>query len=167
MTHILDWKRAEDPRDVVHLAVQALAEGHLVALPTETQYGIAASGLQVKAAESLAKVSAANANPQMTLSLRTFHEAQDYSPNLSPIALRLIERAWPGPLELVVDGSHPDSLLRRLPGIWQNLLQDQHQEIILRIPAHDAVDHVVQLTSGPLVFVSSNASPATHLPSPA
>ena len=34
---------AEDPRDVVHRAVQALAEGKLVVFPTETVYGLAAS----------------------------------------------------------------------------------------------------------------------------
>ncbi|MCA9265394.1 MAG: Sua5/YciO/YrdC/YwlC family protein, partial [Planctomycetales bacterium] len=42
---IIDVQRAEDSRDVVHQAVQALVEGHLVAFPTETVYGLAASAL--------------------------------------------------------------------------------------------------------------------------
>ena len=39
---VIDIRSAEDSRDVVHRAVQALAEGKLVALPTETVYGLAA-----------------------------------------------------------------------------------------------------------------------------
>ena len=42
---VIDLKKAEDPRDVVHRAVAALADGKLVALPTETVYGVAASAL--------------------------------------------------------------------------------------------------------------------------
>ncbi len=40
---VIDLRSAEDWRDVVHRAVQALAEGGVVALPTETVYGLAAS----------------------------------------------------------------------------------------------------------------------------
>ncbi len=39
---VIDIRSAEDSRDVVHRAVQALAEGTLVAFPTETVYGLAA-----------------------------------------------------------------------------------------------------------------------------
>ena len=42
---VIDLRSAEDWRDVVHRAVQAVAEGGLVAFPTETVYGLAASAL--------------------------------------------------------------------------------------------------------------------------
>ena len=42
---VIDLRSAEDRRDVVHRAVQALAEGGVVAFPTETVYGLAASAL--------------------------------------------------------------------------------------------------------------------------
>lgn len=38
MTRIVDWRRAEDPRDVVHQAVQELTEGNLLVVPTDTCY---------------------------------------------------------------------------------------------------------------------------------
>ena len=37
---LIDLRRAEDLRDVVHRAVEALAEGKLVVFPTETVYGV-------------------------------------------------------------------------------------------------------------------------------
>ena len=46
---VIDLRSTDDWRDVVHRAVQALAEGGLVALPTETVYGLAASALDEQA----------------------------------------------------------------------------------------------------------------------
>lgn len=162
MTHILDWKRAEDPRDVIHLAVQALAEGRLLAVPTESGYAIAASALQPKAAEVVAQLRTREP-VQLALALRSYHEALDYAPTLSPIALRLLERAWPGPLVLHVDASDDDSLLKRIPPAWLSLLVDNQKHVHLHIPAHEAIDHIAQLTSGPIVLAIPNppANPAS------
>ncbi|MCA9240413.1 MAG: Sua5/YciO/YrdC/YwlC family protein, partial [Planctomycetales bacterium] len=41
--NVIEVARADDVRDVVHRAVQALVEGGLVVMPTETVYGVAAS----------------------------------------------------------------------------------------------------------------------------
>ena len=40
---VIDLRKADDSRDVVHRAVQTLAEGKLVVFPTETVYGVGAS----------------------------------------------------------------------------------------------------------------------------
>ena len=40
---VIDLRHADDLRNVVHETVQALAEGKIVAFPTETVYGLAAS----------------------------------------------------------------------------------------------------------------------------
>ena len=50
---VLDLRSADEPRDVIHRAVQALAEGKLVGFPTETNYVLAASGLNPAAVEQL------------------------------------------------------------------------------------------------------------------
>ena len=50
---VIDVRNAEDARDVIHRAVQALAEGRLVAFPTETVYGIGASACHPEAVERL------------------------------------------------------------------------------------------------------------------
>ena len=42
---VIDLRHADDLRDVVHQMVQALTEGQIVAFPTETVYGLAASAL--------------------------------------------------------------------------------------------------------------------------
>ena len=40
---VIDLRKTEDARDVVHRAVQTLAEGRSVAFPTETDYVVASS----------------------------------------------------------------------------------------------------------------------------
>ena len=51
---VIDLANVEDQRDVVHRAVEALAEGKLVAFPTETVYGVAASALNEEAVQRAA-----------------------------------------------------------------------------------------------------------------
>ena len=53
MVRILDWKRSDDTRDIVHVVVQALAEERLVLLPSETTYLLLASALSAKAVDAL------------------------------------------------------------------------------------------------------------------
>ncbi len=55
MARILDWKRSEDTRDIVHVIVQALAEGRLVLAPSETTYWLLASALSERASDALMK----------------------------------------------------------------------------------------------------------------
>ena len=50
---VIDLRSADDTRDVVHRAVQALAEGKLVSLPTETVYGLAVSARDEEAVNRL------------------------------------------------------------------------------------------------------------------
>ena len=50
---VIDLNNVEDQRDVVHRAVETLADGKLVVFPTETVYGIAASALHEEAVQRL------------------------------------------------------------------------------------------------------------------
>ena len=54
MSHVvIDVQKADDTRDIIHRAVQALAEGRVVAFPTETVYGLAASAERPDAVRQL------------------------------------------------------------------------------------------------------------------
>ena len=112
---VIDIRSAEDTRDVVHRAVQALAEGRLVALPTETVYGLAASALDEQAVKRLIAVKNRPEGQPLTLAVKSADDALDYVPDLSLLGRRLARRCWPGPVTLVVEDRHPDSLIGQLP----------------------------------------------------
>ncbi|HEV3025796.1 MAG TPA: Sua5/YciO/YrdC/YwlC family protein [Pirellulales bacterium] len=152
---VIDLRSAEDSRDVVHRAVQALAEGKVVAFPTETVYALAASALVERAVEQLAKIgqaaSAQGRAPALTLAVKSADDALDYVPNLGLLGERLARRCWPGPVTLVVEDRHPDSLLRQLAPSVQKLLSPAGT-VALRVPAHSAIHDVLRLLAGPVVF---------------
>ncbi len=82
---------------------------------------------------------------------RSPEELLDYVPDVSPVAVRLASRGWPGPLEVFVKNGHPSSLTTQLAASVQARLYDPSGYLGLSIPRHEALGHVARLTSGPLV----------------
>ena len=145
---VIELRNAEDWRDVVHQAVQALAEGKLVAFPTETVYGVAASALDEEAVQRLVDVKGRQPGHPLTLAIKSADEARDYAPDMSPLAQRLARRCWPGPVTLVVDDFHPESLLHQLPAGVQQWVAPE-QTIGLRVPGHQVILDVLRMLAGP------------------
>ena len=152
---VIDVGSAEDLRDVVHRAVQALAEGRLVAFPTETVYGVAASALDERAVARLVEVKGRRPGHPLPLAIKSTQEARDYVPDMSPLAQRLARRCWPGPITLVVDDSHPESLVKQLPSKVRQAVSPA-STIGLRVPGHPVILDVLRMLAGPLVLSSAN-----------
>ncbi len=151
MTKILDWRKSDDPRDIVHLAVQALAEGHVVALPSNYSYLLVASGLHTSAVEQLSSRSDRSSRDSVSLMVRTADETLDYFPDISPAARKLARKAWPGPVMLSIQDSHASSVLRCLDSRVCKSLQDSSHRIRVWQPEHVVLEHVCRLSSGPLM----------------
>lgn len=152
---VIDVRAADDARDVVHRAVQALAEGRLVAFPTETVYGLAAQALDACAVARLLAVKRRTKGHPVTLAIRSLDEALDYVPDMSPLARRLARRCWPGPITLVLDASHPENLIRRLPKEVQQMVAPEGT-VGLRVPGHTVILDVLQFIPGPMALTSAN-----------
>lgn len=151
---VINVANAEDPRDVVHRAVQALAEGKLVAFPTETVYGLAASALSESAVARLLSLTGTTSPERLTLAVKSADEALDYVPLVSPLARRLARRCWPGPVTLVLQDNHPDSVIKQLPESVQHAVS-QAGVIGLRVPAHPLILSVLRLSAGPLALAGA------------
>jgi protein-tyrosine phosphatase len=152
---VIDLRNAEDWRDVVHQAVQAVVEGKLVVFPTETVYGLAASAMDEKAVQRLLEVKGRLRGHALTLAIKSADEARDYVPDMTALARRLARRCWPGPITLVVDDSHPESLLRRLPPKVQEAVSPAGT-LGLRVPGHQILLDVMRMLAGPLALSSAN-----------
>ena len=152
-TVVIDLKTAEDPRDVVHRSVQALAEGNLVVFPTETMYGVAASGLNLSAVRRLHGLVESHGLDGIQLVVKGADDALDYVPGMSPLARRLSRRCWPGPMTLNMPVNHPESVVSQLPAEIREILAPGG-EVGLRVPFHDVILSVMRLTIGPLALAS-------------
>jgi protein-tyrosine phosphatase len=151
---LLDVTATDDPRDAIHRAVQALVEGKVVALPTETVYIAAASALNDRAVERLLALREAPPEGPITLVARSTEEVIDYVPELPTIGERLARRCWPGPVTLQLADAHPDSALQRLSPAVQKVVAPGGQ-IRVRVPAHELVLNVLRLLRGPVLMVGA------------
>ncbi len=163
MTKILDWRRSDDPRDVVHLAVQALVEGHVVAVPTDNCYLLLASALQSEAIERLHQSASASSETPLAVILRSANEALDLIPSISPASRRLVRKAWPGPLVLQSQNADQYSSMRCLPDRVYDRLQTSDGQVRLWQPQHEVLHYISRLVSGPIAATlapgsSGNAS---------
>ena len=149
---VIDLRRTDDSRDVVHRAVQALAEGRAVAFPTETDYVVAVNSRHVEAVERLGCLAAERpGEPRLSLALKSADEALDWAPCLSPLGQRLSRRCWPGPVTIIVDDDHPDSLVNRLPPGVRKLIVGSGK-LRLRVPGHPMLADCMRMLAGPVVL---------------
>jgi len=148
-------RTAGDLRDTVHRAVQALSEGQVVAFPTETVYGLAASGLDEQAVAKLAAAKGRAAGHPFALAVKSLDDALDYVPEMPVLAQRLGRRCWPGPLTIVVPVDRGNSLLARLPQVVQQGVCPAGT-LGLRVPASQLVIEALRLLTGPLALTSAN-----------
>jgi tRNA threonylcarbamoyl adenosine modification protein (Sua5/YciO/YrdC/YwlC family) len=152
---VIDIRNVDDSRDVVHRAVQALAEGRIVAFPTETVYGVAASALDERAVERLRNLKDRPATQPLALAVKSLDDARDFAPDMSPLAERIARRCWPGPLTLVVPCAHPQGLFAQLPESVRAAVLPSGT-IGFRVPAHGFILDVLRMLAGPLTLTSAN-----------
>ena len=153
---IRDRNQTEDVRDVIHRAVEALSSGKIIAFQTETVYGLAASALQPAAVERLWEIKGRDPEKPFALAVKSYEEALDYIPHMTPTAKRLARRCWPGPVTLVMD-DHPQSVVHQLdPAVVRATVPKG--TIGLRVPDDELALAILRLCAGPIVLTSANRS---------
>lgn len=174
MPRIVDFRSADEPRDVVHQIVQTLAEGKLVGLPTETGYVAAAHPLDPAGAEKLAAVGRQLGSPRLVVVLKHPQESLDYVPRMGPLGRKLTRRFWPGPVTLLFEGpllfeesGQPSSGEPSKPGLAGALPECTYRQLqsagglALRVPAHELTWSVLRLLPGPLIATGENHAART------
>jgi protein-tyrosine phosphatase len=149
--NIIDLSGAgEDPRDAVHRAVQGVAEGRLVVVPTETVYCLAASGLNGESTQRIVDLRG-SACEMPIVAVKSADDALDYVPELPPLAQRLARRCWPGPLTLRLADDHRYSVIGQLPESVRRAIVNQGQ-VQLNVPLNPIVASMLRLLPGPLIL---------------
>lgn len=144
MPEVIDIRRADDPRDVIHRLCEQLSAGRLIALPTETQYTVCGSTLSVEAAARLQAVP----DPQpRELIMKSAEEARDYWGTVPAVSLKLSRRCWPGPVVLSLQRELLGGLFERLP----QPVRELGSRILFRAPAHPLWQEVQRLAPAPLL----------------
>ncbi|MEP0390565.1 MAG: L-threonylcarbamoyladenylate synthase [Erythrobacter sp.] len=132
-------------------AAEILVSGHLVAVPTETVYGLAA---RADAAEAVARIYAAKGRPSfnpLIVHVKNLTQAEMLA-RFDANARKLVERFWPGPLTMVLPLRDDAGLA---PAVSAGL-----STIALRQPAHPTMRALLDQLDFPLAAPSANRSEA-------
>jgi L-threonylcarbamoyladenylate synthase len=112
------------------LAAAAIAQGHLVAFPTETVYGLGANATQESA---VAKIYAAKGRPAdhpLIVHIASMDEIGYWADEISEYAIALARNFWPGPMTLICQRSE----------VAKDFITGGQETVGIRVP-----DHVVAL----------------------
>jgi L-threonylcarbamoyladenylate synthase len=107
-------------------AEQVIRSGGLVAIPTETVYGLAADASNPDAVRRIFEVKGRPFDHPLIVHLRSADQLGDWTKGPNEAALILAEAAWPGPLTIVVP---------RAPAVLE-VVTGGLNTIGLRVPAH-------------------------------
>lgn len=149
MTQILPSRTPEERAEAVARAAELLRGGGIVALPTETVYGLAADALN---AEAVAKVFEAKERPRFD-PLIVHLPDRDWLDRITTIESasrdlteRLTARFWPGPFTIV--------LPRR--SIVPDIVTSGVETVAVRFSAHPVFAEIVRAFGSPLAAPSAN-----------
>ena len=132
-------------------AAAALRAGELVLLPTETVYGIAAKLNSDAALFRLAELRAANG--PLTPHLPDISAAGAYLGEVNPLASRLMQKLWPGPVGLVFEvGESQQKQAAEGLGVEASMLFSSEGEIVLRCPDEALTQSVLRAAGQPVVL---------------
>ena len=132
----------------VQRASELLRAGELVALPTETVYGLAANAFNARAVSRIFEIKRRPAHNPIIVHLASFELAQTCVSDWPPLAERLARAFWPGPLTLVLSRSKaiPDIVTAGGPTVG------------IRWPSHPFIQAVIRECGFPVAAPSANLS---------
>ena len=157
MTRVIEAHPQLPESSILLEAVQALLDGGVVALRTETVYGLAAAAHLPEGVQQLRELKQRQADKPLTYHFAYPSEAAEFVGGLPTKAARLSERYWPGPLTLVVDPA-PESEATQTP------VDVPKGGVGLRVPGDAVTRHIIDLVGYPLFIPSANPAgkaPAT------
>ena len=111
-------------QDEIKKAAQALMDGHLVAFPTETVYGLGADAKNEKAVSRVYSVKARPIDHPLIVHISSINQLGKWAINIPEYAIKLAEEFWPGPMTLILKRSE----------IAKNFITGGQENIGVRVP---------------------------------
>jgi L-threonylcarbamoyladenylate synthase len=148
MTILISRQAVATPETIAQ-AAKILADGGLVAFPTETVYGLGADATN---GQAVAGIFAAKGRPRfnpLIVHVTSLEEAQQHG-EFNSVARRLAQAFWPGALTLV--------LPRRADTNLSLLVSAGLDTVALRVPSHPVARELIRLSRRPIAAPSANAS---------
>ncbi len=161
MSTILSLPDSGDYRSESRQVVDFLSRGELVVLPGETEYLICGQPFQP---EPFLQWPDAKARQEALLIMNSAGAAHDYLPSVPQgnHLQRLIERVWPGPLDIQIPQPDKHSLLEQFPQPVRELLLSKSW-LRLGCPAQQLIRNVTESVPWPLLAMPTGSTSLEEL----
>jgi L-threonylcarbamoyladenylate synthase len=127
-------------------AVQLLKEGKLVAIPTETVYGLASNALDTTAVAGIFRAKNRPTFDPLIIHTYSLEKAKEYLTKFPPELEKLATAYWPGPLTLLLPKKN----------VIPDLVTSGLNNVAIRIPNHPLTLQLLKELSFPLAAPSAN-----------
>lgn len=141
----------------IQFATKELEDGKLVAIPTETVYGLAANAFDEKAVATIFEAKNRPTFDPLIVHTHSIEKVYEFTTAIHPKLVLLAETFWPGPLTLLLPKKNtiPDLVTSGL------------DKVGVRIPKHELTQQLLKNVAFPLAAPSANPfgyiSPTTAL----
>ena len=88
--------------DAILNAAKALKDGHLVAFPTETVYGLGADATNEQAVSRIYSVKGRPTDHPLIVHISSINKLADWATDIPDYAIKLAREFWPGPMTLIL-----------------------------------------------------------------
>ena len=134
--------------DKISAAAKILREGGLVAIPTETVYGLGANGLDAQAVKRIFEAKGRPQDNPLILHVTGPQWLPRYCRNIPPMAYVLARKFWPGPLTMILQRQSivPDETTAGL------------DTVAVRCPNHPVTLAIIREAGVPIAAPSANTS---------
>ena len=102
MSELKTLRIDDDPDGALRAAAEALQAGGVVAIPTDTVYGLAAVASHSEAVARLAEMKGRSASQPIAVLVADAAQAESLVGEISAAAATLMDAFWPGPLTIVL-----------------------------------------------------------------
>ncbi len=129
-------------------AAEILKEGGVLVYPTDTIYGLAADPFCAQAVRQVYRLKGRNYSKPSHVLIGSINMLERLVEKVPPIARKLMEALWPGPLTIILPAREN----------LQGLFLARDHTLGIRLPAHDFCQRLSLELEGPVLSTSANLS---------
>lgn len=134
--------------DIIDIASNIIKNGGLVAFPTETVYGLGADGLNPKAIKKIYEAKGRPSDNPLILHISSIDELYTLVKSITPLAKKLIDVFWPGPLTMIFEKSD----------IVPTCITGGLDTVAIRFPINKIARAIIKKSNTPIAAPSANSS---------
>ncbi len=147
-TKIIKLDRNHLDKTLIEEAGNLLANGALVAFPTETVYGLGGDGLKENVAEKIYKAKGRPSDNPLILHISELDALEVLAVDIPELAYRLAEKFWPGPLTMILKKS----------SIVPYTVTGGLETVAIRMPSDEIAREIIRASGTYIAAPSANSS---------